>query len=189
MHERPGPQALIERVQEEGRLDPLAEQVDRVSGVLGEGDSYAAMRGDWLGHALHPAMTDLPIGFWTSAAVLDIVGGRSARRAAQRLIALGLLSVPVTAVTGLADYRSVPDRAAMRVGAVHAAANTIAALLYAESWRRRRKRRHASAVLVGMLGGGVASFSAYLGGHLSFARGTGTGERGVGQRRAPAELG
>ena len=36
------------------------------------------LRGRPLGHALHPALTDLPIGFWTSAAVLDVVAAGTA---------------------------------------------------------------------------------------------------------------
>src|SRR5262245_32470025 len=52
------------------------------------------LSGDWLGHALHPLLTDVTIGCWTSAFVLDVVGGRAARRNARMLIGLGLLSVP-----------------------------------------------------------------------------------------------
>src|SRR2546430_17597698 len=29
------------------------------------------LRGDWLGHPLHPAPTDVPIGFWSASGLLD----------------------------------------------------------------------------------------------------------------------
>src|SRR5439155_1177390 len=31
--------------------------------------------GRWLGHPLHPALSDLPIGFWAGSALLDLTGG------------------------------------------------------------------------------------------------------------------
>lgn len=171
--------SLIERLEHDGRLDPLTHRVDRASAALGEGAALGALRGDWMGHALHPLMTDVPIGCWTSAALLDAVGGRSSRGAARRLIGIGLLAVPATALTGLADYPSVPDRATRRVSGVHAVGNTVAAALYLASWQRRRSGRHGAGVVLGLLGGGVASFTGYLGGHMSFARATGTGARGT----------
>ena len=39
-----------------------------------------ALSGIWLGHALHPLLTDLPIGTWTSAVLLDWLGGGRAPR-------------------------------------------------------------------------------------------------------------
>jgi len=49
------------------------------------------MSGVWLGHALHPIMTDIPIGAWTSSVVLDWTGGRDSRSAADRLVLTGVL--------------------------------------------------------------------------------------------------
>src|SRR5947209_5583794 len=47
------------------------------------------LHGRWLGHALHPVMVDLPIGFWTSAMLLELVG---ARKSARFLTAAGSVS-------------------------------------------------------------------------------------------------
>ena len=74
-------------------------------GVVG----CAVAGGEWLGHALHPLLTDLPLGCWLSAGLLDLLGGRRGRPAAQRLVALGLLFVPVTAASGLVDWTSASD--------------------------------------------------------------------------------
>ena len=50
------------------------------------------LRGEWLGHALHPTLTDVTLGTWTSATLLDLFGGRDSSAAAQRLIGTGLLA-------------------------------------------------------------------------------------------------
>ena len=170
---------VIDRIEADAGLDAIADRVSGVGDRLGEGALAGALRGDWMGHALHPLLTDLPIGCWTSAAVLDVVGGRAARPAAQRLIGLGLLCVPATALTGLADYRTVPDRSTARVGVVHAIGNTAAALAYLASWRSRRRGCHLRGVVLALVGGGIASFTGYLGGHMAFARNAGAGARGT----------
>src|SRR5947208_10573528 len=50
------------------------------------------LSGTWLGHQLHPVLTDLPIGAWTMATALDLTGGRRADAAARRLVGLGVRS-------------------------------------------------------------------------------------------------
>ena len=94
-------------------------------------------------------LTDLPIGFWTSAFVLDIVGGKRSRPAAELLVGLGVLSALPTAASGAADW-SDTDGGSRRVGLVHAAANTSAVVLYAWSWNARRQNRHARGVALGL---------------------------------------
>jgi uncharacterized membrane protein len=61
----------------------------------------ALLRGIRLGLPVHPLLVTLPIGAWTSAAMLDCVGPRLA---AQQLIGVGLAAVPATVLAGLADY-------------------------------------------------------------------------------------
>jgi len=129
------------------------------------------LRGDWLGHPMHPALTDFPLGCWMCASVLDVVGGRSARHAATRLIALGLLGVPVAAAAGLVDWEPIDpegERRARRVGATHATANVVAAGCYFVSWRARRNAHHAVGVVSALLGAAVTLYSGYLGGELIF---------------------
>lgn len=176
---------FVQTVERSEVLDAVARPVDVASDALGDGSAIAALRGDWQGHAAHPFLTDIPIGCWTSASLLDVVGGRSARAAAQHLVGIGLLAAPVVAATGLADYRSVDDGPDRRVAAVHATGNALGVMLYAWSWRRRRAGAHGFAVLLGLAGLGVLSVTGYLGGHLSFARSTGTGERGTLDHPAP----
>lgn len=90
------------------------------------------LRGEWLGHALHPVMTAVVIGTWTSATLLDWLGGDDDSRAAGRLIGIGLLAAGPTAWTGWAEW-SGADRAPQRVGVVHAVSNGVAIGAFAGS--------------------------------------------------------
>ncbi len=150
-----------------------AERLDVGVGALRElvaivpSEVRDVLRGRWLGHPLHPALTDLPIGFWTSAWVLDVVGGRRSSRAATALVGLGVVTAAPAAAAGLADWGALP-REAQRVGVVHAASNLAATTLYAASFTARCRGRRGRGIVLGMVGAGVATLGGYLGGHLAF---------------------
>ncbi|WP_454049893.1 DUF2231 domain-containing protein [Cellulomonas sp. Marseille-Q8402] len=126
------------------------------------------LHGKPLGHAAHPLMTDVPIGFWVSSTVLDLAGpadpGR--QRAADRLLGLGVLSAVPTIATGVADW-AVSDRRTQRVGTVHGALNDVALALYGASWLLRRGGRRGLGVAVSLGAGAVLGVSGYLGGHMA----------------------
>ena len=138
-----------------------------------------ALRGSWFGHAIHPMLTDFPLGSWMSASLLDLVGGRSARGASRRLIGFGLLVSAPTVATGLAEWQATAG-GARRVGVVHVGVNSTATLLYASSWVARRRGRHWTGVLLGIGGGVMATLGGYLGGHLSLVRKVGTADPALG---------
>ena len=146
-----------------GVVEPLRR---RVSQLIPPGPVKDALSGTWLGPALHPMLTDLPIGCWTSAMMLDVVGGRSARPAARSLVALGVLTAIPAAAAGAADWSDTDDVPA-RVGAVHAASNGAALLLFGASWIARRRGHHGRGVMFGFLGAGAATIGGYLGGTWS----------------------
>lgn len=181
-HVPEGLRALLHSLEDDPRTDEVSGLVRPIAEQLNAGPQGALLRGQHIGHALHPLVTQLPLGFWTAANVLDLVGGRRSAPAAQRLIGLGLLMVPPSALTGLVDWeQDSDDPRVRRVGLVHAVANTVAAGLFLASWNSRRSGSRARGIVLGLLGGGVAGFSGYLGGHLSFARGAGQGPRGLGE--------
>lgn len=160
-------------VEEAAALDKVAEHLSgAVSSVIGSGPVKDLLSGTFLGHPVHPLLTDLPIGFWTSAWVLDLIGGKRSRAAARRLVALGVLSAVPTAAAGLSDWSDTVGKP-RRVGLAHAAANTVALTTYALSWRARRRGRHWTGVGWGMVGAAAATAGGALGGHLTFARGIG----------------
>jgi uncharacterized membrane protein len=158
--------AIAERLADLGQLDRPADFVNGAS-KRWRGRVADQLRGRSLGHALHPALTDLPIGFWTSAVVLDVVGGRKRADAAKRLVGLGVLSAVPTALAGFADVPTL-EPAKRRVAVVHAASNTIALFLFTKSWWARVRGRRGAGIVDGLLASAVATFGGYLGGWLVF---------------------
>lgn len=174
-HPAPPPVRWTRRLESAAALDPLTRVAGAVSGALvADPARRSALQGTWLGHALHPPLTDVPIGFWTSASVLDLLGGKASRPAATRLVALGLLSALPTAVTGFAEYAETGDAAERRVGVAHSAANTVALGLYAASLAARRRERPVGGAVLGLAGGAALALGGYLGGHLVTARKVGS---------------
>lgn len=166
-------------------LDPAVRLLDPVADALvADAGRRDALQGRWLGHALHPLLTDLPIGFWTSASVLDLLGGTTSRRAATLLTALGVLSAVPTALTGLAEYAPIEQRD-KRVAVVHASANSAALLCYTASLSARLRRRHLRGVLLALAGSTVATVGGYLGGHLTEARKVGSHDPAFGVDHGP----
>ena len=157
-------------------LDRPAAAYERALAPLGRpGPVHDLLTGRPLGHAAHPMLTDIPIGCWTSATVLDLVGGRDARRAATRLVGLGVLAAVPTAATGAAEWLET-DRESKRVGVVHANANGLGLALYGASWVARRRGRHGWGKALALAGMAVATVAGHLGGHLTIARNVGTVE-------------
>ncbi|OBG27358.1 hypothetical protein A5673_06335 [Mycobacterium sp. E3198] len=138
----------------------------------------AAISGTWVGHPVHPPMTDLVVGSLLSASLLDLLAPRAGARAAQRLILLGIAAAAPTALTGFSDWADteLSDAGVRRVGLVHAEANLSALLLYAASLRARRRGARAKGSLLALAGAGLLAGSAHLGGHLAFVRGVGVNQ-------------
>jgi nitrite reductase/ring-hydroxylating ferredoxin subunit/uncharacterized membrane protein len=162
--------ALVGRLGSDARLDRFAPPLSAAAGVLTRNDdTKSLLSGTWLGHRLHPLLTDVPIGAWVSASVLDVAGGRAGRKVARRLVGVGILASLPTAATGLSDWQDTYGET-KRVGIVHAAANTTALLLQIASWRARGKGHRIRGMLLSGLGLGALSVGGYLGGHLVFSQ-------------------
>ena len=171
------PRNLGERLEATTTLDRLAQPAHRaVTAALPQGPVKDVLHGVWLGHPLHPLLTDLPIGFfWTSAFVLDLLGGRRARPAADALVGLGVAAALPTAAAGLADWSEL-NRPERRTGLVHAVANVAATALYGLSYTARRRGRRGRGVLLGLAGATAATAGGFLGGHLTYRRGAGVNQ-------------
>lgn len=166
------PRRWPERLEGEERLDSVAEPLaEKVRSAVDAAGARRLLSGEWLGHALHPALTDLPIGFFTSAMLFDLTGRRG-RWAADACIVGGLLTVPAAAATGLSDWSEL-DTESRRVGLVHAAANTTGTVLYTASLVARLRGRRIRGVALGLLGAGALTVGGYLGGHLVLRKGAG----------------
>jgi uncharacterized membrane protein len=163
---------LVHRLESARSLDRAGDVVDALSRPTGAPAVAALLRGEHSGHALHPFLTDIPIGMWSASLLLDLLGRESDRPAAKRLMGVGLLSAVPTVVTGLAEWRTT-KRPESRVATVHAALNGLAFVMYAASWDARRRSQRTGVVL--SLGATtVASLAGFLGGHLVVARKVGS---------------
>lgn len=168
---------LMGRLEGDERLDRVAETMRKAARPIADGPMGPVLRGEWLGHALHPLLTDLPLGCWSSAAMLDLVGGKGARRAAQKLVGMGVAWSLPTMASGASEWPTLRDPRVRRVAAAHAAGNVGVTLCYYWSWRARRKGHHLRGIAFGMAGGLGALATGYTGGHLSLTRRAGTGVR------------
>src|SRR4249920_3063764 len=95
------------------------------------------LNGTWLGHPLHPVLTDVPITAWMLTAVFDVIWliahPALAAYGAFVTVIVGLLGALGAIVTGLTDW-SDTDGAQRRVGLNHAFFNACATLLYLVSF-------------------------------------------------------
>lgn len=155
------------------RLDAPADRLARAVDTVMPPRVTEALRGRWAGHSIHPILTDIPIGAWTSANILDLVGRRRSRSAATAFLALGLVSAVPTIASGLAEWRSAAG-ATRRVGVVHAALNGAAVCVYGGSLAARLCGRHGTGTILGLAGTMVATAAGYLGGHLATVHRFGT---------------
>jgi len=157
------------------------DSLDQVAADLAEAVERAApdgapvnevLSGTALGHPLHPPLTDVAIGAWTSAVALDWFGGQRSGPGADRLVALGVLSAIPTAAAGLNDWATLEgqDR---RLGLVHGTTNVVATGLFGASWLARKTGHRFFGRTLALAGYGTVSIGAFLGGHLSFRRGVG----------------
>ena len=131
------------------------------------------------GQPAHPALVRLPIGCWTSAVLLDWLGGRGhghgreAERASATLIAAGVAAALPAAASGLADWSALHTHQ-QRVGLVHAIVQTGATLLFAGSLLARAAGRRGGGTALAAGGLATATVGGYLGGYLAMRLGAGS---------------
>lgn len=168
--------AAVRGVERAAGLDRVAEAAQRALGALDAAPRLVGvLRGDALGHALHPLLTDVPLGAWMSATILDLTGHGGARPAARALIGTGLAAAVPTVASGLVEWRATSGRP-RRVGVAHAAANTGAVALYCGSLAARRRGRGGAGIALALAGGALATAGGYLGGHLSLVHDIGSAD-------------
>ncbi|TDE37333.1 Rieske 2Fe-2S domain-containing protein [Actinomadura sp. 6K520] len=179
MNRRTGIFRRMSRPQGSARLADATESLEQARGLdrtiralstavrrtLRTGPVKDTLHGVPIGHPAHPPLTDLPMGLWMSAAVLDLMPGT--RRASQTLVAAGLAGAVPTVLTGIADW-SAMHREQQRVGLVHAAGMATASGLYSASFIARYQGRDAAGRAFGFAGLTALLAGGYLGGHLAF---------------------
>lgn len=175
---QPTPQPLAERVS-----DALQHIIQVVVGAQRKPPRRlkSLLNGTWLGHPLHPLITDIPVTAWVITAIFDVIWLISpttfawAARGAEVTVVLGLLGALGAIVTGLTDWSDTYG-AERRVGLNHAIFNAIATILYLVSFVLRLPEAAGDSVLAAILGFlGLISvmYAAFLGGDMVFTKGTG----------------
>lgn len=153
------------------RVDRPAERLQRwVRRALPDGRVARIIRGERVGHPLHPIAMLLPLGSWLSATVLDLMPNQE--EASRRLVLTGLIGTVPAVTTGLAEFRDL-SQSQRRVGYVHAAVNGTAVTCFLMSYRHRTQGRIGTGRLWGAVGMAVVGIGGALGGHLAYAQGVG----------------
>ncbi len=167
---------LADRIETLSALDPVGDRLAAaVRATVRPGRLKGLMSGSWLGHPVHPVLTDMALSAWVSAALLDVWGGEETAPAADRLVAAGIAAAVPTALTGMTDWGDTVG-GARRVGLVHAAANSAALTLYSASYGMRRAGRRRAGLALGFGGAGAVLAGAFLGGHIAYSRGVGVNQ-------------
>ncbi len=154
---------LVSRLEDANQLDPAVAVGQKAARSIRPGRIGDALHGVWLGHPLHPLLVQVPVGAWLSARALDLLAPR-ADAAARRLVAAGLVASAPAIVAGAVDWSEQHEQQ-MRVGVVHALANSLAAGLYGASLLARTPRAGRGLRLAGLAAAGLGGV---LGGHISF---------------------
>jgi nitrite reductase/ring-hydroxylating ferredoxin subunit/uncharacterized membrane protein len=166
---------LIDAAESAAVLDGPGKAIGKQVRSLVKQPLKDVLSGTWLGHALHPVMTDVVIGTFLSTTLLDVFGGDKDGRAGGRLIGLGIAAYAPTALTGVNDWADTEpvDDGIRRAGLVHAASNTTALGLYVASLGSRRRGRRGRARAFSVGGATALMVGGLLGGHLSYTKGVG----------------
>ena len=167
-------ESAIHWLERQPALDSLCQTLAGLfSSKVQPGPVKDLLSGTWLGHPLHPMLTDVTIGAWTSALALDVVGGKSAAGGAETLMGIGVLSSVPTALSGLSDLGDLGTEHERALGAAHAVGNLSAIALFTTSYLARKSGSRGLGFLLSLAGAGVMTGAAYLGGHLTFRRSIG----------------
>jgi uncharacterized membrane protein len=144
---------------------------EQVYGPVLEWARRSPLHTDALGHSVHPMLTDVTLGCWLGASILDLVGGPGSRRSARLLVGAGLMASGPTAVAGAGDWAGMSGTE-RRIGAVHALGTDAATFLLLGSWVARARGRYAAGSSLALAGNVVMVGAGFLGGHLALDRGT-----------------
>ena len=130
-----------------------------------------------LGHPIHPMLVVYPLGLFSTAVIFDVLywitGNRDLSTFVFWALGAGLVGALGAAVVGAVDWIAIPKGTrARRIGALHGGGNVVVTALFGLSFLMRTG---GSAYLPSLLpllltvvGGAVALFTAWLGGELVY---------------------
>ncbi len=127
------------------------------------------LNGRWLGHPLHSASTDIPIGMLLGSVILDLIGQPTA---ADITLVGSIVFMALSAVAGLADY-SDTDGTALTRATTHATLMTVALVLLIVSavMRSGAPADRTVPIVMSIIGLIVVTAGAFVGGDVVYALG------------------
>ncbi len=130
-----------------------------------------------LGHPVHPMLIVFPLGLLSTAVVFDVLyvitGNEDLAVFSFWAILAGVIGGVAAALFGLIDWLAIPrETRARRVGLLHGGGNVVVTALFAISWVLRLDDAaylpNLLPLILGLLGAGLAVFTAWLGGELVY---------------------
>jgi nitrite reductase/ring-hydroxylating ferredoxin subunit/uncharacterized membrane protein len=158
-------------------IQKLTESTYKVLGAPGRGLRNLLHGTTLLGHPLHPAVTDLPIGAWTVGVILDYVAvyGHAVPAAAGDIALLvGVIAALLATASGYTDFNETVDHE-RRVALTHGLTMSLVVVIEIASLLLRwlgGSGAHPVAIGLATAGLLVAYVGGYLGGHVVFSMGT-----------------
>lgn len=127
------------------------------------------LNGRWLGHPVHAAITDLPIGLLTGSVLLDLLGQRAA---ADIALVATIVTMLLAAASGLADFADTDGLARSRAS-LHSVLMTAALLLLVLSagLRAAGPTDRLVPILLVVIGFGLVIAGAFVGGDVVYVLG------------------
>lgn len=146
------------------------------------------LNGTWLGHPVHSAVTDVPIGALGVSVILDLANQRGA---ADIALVLGILAMLAAAVTGAADYSDTDGSPRVRA-TIHSTLMVVALLVFLVSLLLRvgNPVDRTAPVVVSIIGFLILTAAAYVGGDVVYLFGNMVDRhawRGAGTKWLPLE--
>lgn len=166
------PQPALEKLADS--LQQALNGIFQSGGVPGK-KAKNFLNGVWLGHALHPVLTDVPIGAWTTAVALDLLSGADDKSelapGADAAVGLGILGAVGAAMAGIADWSDTVGEE-RQIGLTHMLLNVGGLTAFSLSYGLRKSGQRKLGVVLSTAAYGVLSYSAYLGGDLVYKMGS-----------------
>ena len=178
-------EAPIDRfIKTQGWLDSVGDLIQKiVGGIYGGLGAPGRFLKDLahgtkpLGHPLHPALTDIPLGAWTVAVAADLIHyavPSLPTAVGDVALGFGIVGALGAAITGYTDHHETFGHE-RRVATLHGLLMTVVLVVVLVSLGLRWQGgadAHGLAVGLAAVGLVICLVSAYLGGHLTFAIGT-----------------
>ena len=157
--------------------DWVAHVMDGFYRVLGRPGKWLQdfVNGSWLGHAVHPVLTDVVIGGATLIVVFDLA---ALILGTDELDTASLVAVGVTALvalgtvwTGLTDFKDTATGNERNVAILHGLINIVATVAYIASFFLRLGEGDDLGRWFSLAGALILTVGGYIGGHLVFKYG------------------